>query len=260
MKLCKKFATALIALSLYGVNYADEKKDNSFLNVQKKGEIRVCSQAGFIPFEMKDKLGEWKGFDVDIMRKFAEFHSLKLTMLDTTLDGLIPALMTNKCDMIASGLTITEKRAKAVLFSKPVFKVKITAALLDTPENREKFKNFSDIDNSNVKIASHTGSAATLYLRKTIKSANHLQFDSESAEVDALVQKRAHVFVDDNVFIDQASKEMNIKFYTLDSKQEGDLAIAARKNDVALIEKFNNFLEMIDKNGQYEKIKKVYFN
>ncbi|BBH52166.1 transporter substrate-binding domain-containing protein [Fluviispira sanaruensis] len=260
MKLCKKLATVLISLSMCGVSFADEKKDNSFLNIQKKGEIRVCSQAGFIPFEMKDKLGEWKGFDVDIMRKFAELHSVKLTMLDTTLDGLIPALMTNKCDLIASGLTVTEKRAKAVLFSKPVFKVKITAAFLDTAENRVKFKNFSDIDKSGIKIASHTGSAATLYLRKTIKNANHLQFDSESAEVDALKQKRAHVFVDDNVFIEQASKEMNIKFYTLDSQQEGDLAIAARKNDVALIEKFNNFLEMIDKNGQYEKIKKVYFN
>ncbi|KAB8029183.1 transporter substrate-binding domain-containing protein [Fluviispira multicolorata] len=260
MRICKKVTTVFLTLVMSSSLFASEKSDKSFVNVQKKGEIRVCSQAGFIPFEMKDQKGNWKGFDVDIMQKFAELHSLKLKMIDTSLDGLIPALMTKKCDLIASGLTITEKRSKAVLFSNPVFTVKIAAAFLDTKENRSKFKKFSDIDHEGVKIASHTGSAATLYLRRTLKNANHLQFDSESAEVDALIQKRSNTFVDDNVFIDQASKEMNMKFYTLESTEEGKLAMAARMSDIALIEAFNNFLEVIDKNGQYEKIKKVYFN
>lgn len=234
--------------------------DTSFEKIQKSGVLKVCSQAGFIPFEMKDNKGNWKGFDVDIMQEFSKKHKLKLVMLDTTLDGLIPSLLTGKCDFIASGLTITEERQKAVLFSKPVYQVIISAALLGTPENKEKYKKFSDLDTKGTTIATHTGSAATLFLKGYLKNAAHLQFDTESDEVNAVVQKRTQAFVEDNVFIAHAKKEMKIDFYTLFSDEKGELAMAARKKDIQLIEKFNDFLDQIAKNGQYEAIKKKYFN
>ena len=250
----------ILSLALVSSVFARENNDDdSFIRVQKLGVLRVCSQAGFIPFEMKDNKGNWKGFDVDIMTEFTKQNSLKLQMIDTTMDGLIPALITGKCDLIASGLTITDERKKAVLFSKPVYTVVVSAALLDTPVNRLKYKSFSDIDSKGTKIATHTGSAATLYLKSSIKKATHLQFDSESDEVNALVQKRANVFVEDDVFISQASKEMKIEFYTLASNEKGDLAMATRKKDILLMQKFNEFLDKIKKNGQYETIKKNYF-
>jgi polar amino acid transport system substrate-binding protein len=260
-KIINSLLFPILPLTLVSSVYAQEKNaDNSFNRLQELGTLRVCSQAGFIPFEMKDNKGNWKGFDVDIMSEFSKQNSLKLQMIDTTMDGLIPALITGKCDLIASGLTITDERKKAVSFSKPVYTVVVAAALLDTPVNRSKYKNFSDIDTKETKIATHTGSAATLYLKNTIKKATHLQFDTESDEVNALVQKRAHVFVEDDVFISQASKEMKIKFYTLLSNEKGDLAMAARKKDIQLMQKFNEFLDNIKKNGQYETIKKNYFN
>lgn len=246
------FFKALIAFS--------QEKDMSFARIQKQGVLKVCSQAGFIPFEVKDNKGNWKGFDVDIMKEFAKKSGLKLNMIDTTLDGLIPSLLTGKCDLIASGLTITEDRQKAVLFSKPVYTVLISAALLNTPENKEKYKKFSDLDTKETKIATHTGSAATLFLKGYLKKAIHLQFDSESDEVNAVVQKRTDAFVEDNVFIAQAKKEMKIDFYTIYSEEKGDLAMATRKKDIQLMEKFNDFLDQIQKNGQYEAIKKNYFN
>ncbi|MBX9838776.1 MAG: transporter substrate-binding domain-containing protein [Silvanigrellaceae bacterium] len=261
MKKIFSFTIMILLINLNLPIYSQNKfVDNSFEKVQKLGTLKVCSQAGFIPFEMKDNKGNWKGFDVDIMTEFAKQNSIKLQLIDTTLDGLIPALMTGKCDMIASGLTITEERKKAVLFSKPVFTVIVSAALLNTAENRSKYKTFLDIDSKGTKIATHTGSAATLYLKTILKNANHLQFDTESDEVNAVVQKRTNVFVEDNVFIAQASKEMKIDFYTLLSEEKGDLAMAVRKKDNQLVEKFNDFLDKLKKNGQYDSIKKNYFN
>ncbi len=235
-------------------------QDKSFDKILQQGTLRVCSQAGFIPFEMKDNKGNWKGFDIDLIQAFANFYSLKIQMLDTNLDGLIPALTTGKCDLIASGLTITEKRKQAVLFSQPVYTVVIEGALLDTPENRLKYKKFNDIDTLETRVASHTGSAASLYLKDFLKYATSLQFDSQSTEIDAVLQKKAQVFVEDNVFIAQVSKEKNLKFYTIASQQVGDLAMAARKKDKQIIEKFNKFLLRIQNNGEYDLIRKAYFD
>jgi polar amino acid transport system substrate-binding protein len=251
----------ILPFTLISSIFAQQRNnDNSFKRIQKSGTLRVCSQAGFIPFEMKDNKGNWKGFDIDIMSEFSKFLSLELKMIDTTMDGLIPALITGKCDLVASGLTITKERQKAILFSKPVYTVVVTAAFLDTPDNRKKYKSFSDIDVKDTKIATHTGSAATLFLKSSIKNAAHLQFDTESDEVNAVIQKRANVFVEDDVFISQVSKEMKIKFYTLFSDEKGNLAMATRKKDILLMEKFNEFLDKIKKNGQYESIKKNYFD
>lgn len=233
--------------------------ENSFDQIKELGVLKVCSQAGFIPFEMKDNKGNWKGFDIDIMTEFTKQNDLKLQMLDTAMDALIPSLITKKCDFIASGLTITEDRKKAVLFSNPIYNVVITAALINTEENKEKYKKFSDIDVVGTKIASHTGSASTLFLKTFIKKATHLQFDSESDEVNALLQKRVNVFVDDDILIKQVANEMKINFYTLSSDGKGELAMASRKKDYQLMQKFNEFLDKIKKNGQYDSIKRNYF-
>ncbi|APJ02959.1 substrate-binding periplasmic protein [Silvanigrella aquatica] len=238
---------------------AAEKPNDSFIRIKQLGSLKVCSQAGFIPFEMKDNKGNWKGFDVEIMAAFAKQNSLKLEMIDTSMDGLIPALITGKCDMIASGLTITEERKKVIQFSDPVYTVVVSAALLDTHENRSKYKSFEDIDTKGTKVASHTGTAATLYIKSKMNQATHLQFDSQSDELNSVVQKRVQAFVEDDVFINQASKEMKIKFYTLFSNEKGDLAMATRKKDIELRDKFNEFLGEIKKNGQYEAIRKNYF-
>jgi len=221
--------------------------------------LTVCSESGFIPFEMKDSTGHWDGFDIDLMKKFAAENNANLVMLDISLDGLIPALTTKKCDLIASGLTVTEERAKMVSFSKPVYSIIVTAAFADTADNKNKYKQFSDIDKVGVKLASQTGSAATNFLKKTIKNATMLQYSSENDEVNALLQNKAIAFVEDNVFIEQVEKKLNKKFYTLASGEKGDLAFATRKDDEELISKLNLFIEKIKKNGEYDKIMKKYF-
>ena len=233
--------------------------NNDGNNPKFKENLTVCSESGFIPFEMKDSSGHWDGFDIDIIKKFALENKLNLVMLDISLDGLIPALSTKKCDLIASGLTITEERANVVLFSQPVYSIVVTAAFIDSADIRNKFKQFNDIDKPGIKIASQTGSAATNFLKKTISHATLLQFSSENDEVNALLQKKADVFVEDNVFITQVEKKFNKKFYVLASTEKGDLAFAARKDEPELISKLNLFITKIKQNGEYSVIKDKYF-
>jgi len=44
---------------------------------------------------------------------------VKLKLVPTAWDGIIPALMTGKCDITISGMTITQQRNLKVTFANP---------------------------------------------------------------------------------------------------------------------------------------------
>ena len=69
----KKLIIAIITLAsmLFAADFNLWK--NSTLNaIVQKGELRVCLEPGYVPFEMRDKHGRIIGFDVDISKKMAK--------------------------------------------------------------------------------------------------------------------------------------------------------------------------------------------
>ena len=68
---------------------------------------------------MRDKQGDLIGFEVDVAKRLAADAGLKVKFVPTAWDGIIPALLAGKFDVIIGGLTITPKRNMSVLFSHP---------------------------------------------------------------------------------------------------------------------------------------------
>lgn len=94
--------------------------EKSTLNeILTRGELQVCLEAGYIPFDMRDKKGNIVGFDVDIAKSMAKAMGVKVDLRNTAWDGIIPALLTGKCDIIISGMTITAERNLKVNFTDP---------------------------------------------------------------------------------------------------------------------------------------------
>ena len=52
---------------------------------------------------------------------------------------------------------------------------------------------------------------------------------------------------------------MKTKFYTIISNNQGYIAMAARKEDDHLINKFNKFLDHFEKSDEYKLLKEFYF-
>ena len=92
-------------------------------------ELRIGLETGYMPFEMRDKHGDIVGFDVDIARQMARKLGVKLTLVDQSWDGIIPALLTGKFDVLMGGMTITEERAKRVDFTDPYFQAGLSVLL-----------------------------------------------------------------------------------------------------------------------------------
>ena len=91
------------------------------------GVLRLGTAAVTEPFSFVAQGHEVVGFDIELAQHVARHLGKKLEVVNLEFGSLIPALMAGKVDMIAACITITEERARKVLFSEPYYKGGIAA-------------------------------------------------------------------------------------------------------------------------------------
>lgn len=69
------------------------------------------------PFTYLDASGEWTGFEVELAHALCEEMGKTCENAPIAWDGIIPALMNGKIDMIVGSMSITEKRRRVIDFS-----------------------------------------------------------------------------------------------------------------------------------------------
>ena len=103
--------------------------------------LRFGLEAQYPPFESKGANGELQGFDIDIGNAVCATAHLKCSWVETSFDGLIPALQGRKFDAINSAMNATEKRRQAIAFTNIIYRVpsqliaRNGSGLLPTPES-----------------------------------------------------------------------------------------------------------------------------
>jgi polar amino acid transport system substrate-binding protein len=113
-KLISLLASLVIFLSFLGIASAGTLDD-----IAKRGELRVACQTQGAPFSFVDRNGERTGSSVDLCKMIAKEMGVKIKFLNYDWDGLIPALLSNKADMLAADMTPTLKRAMKIAFPNP---------------------------------------------------------------------------------------------------------------------------------------------
>ena len=83
------------------------------------------------PFSFVDGSQKAVGFDIELASYVAQKLDMKLEVVNMEFGALIPALSSGKVDMIAACITITDERAKKVLFSEPYYIGWIAALVKD---------------------------------------------------------------------------------------------------------------------------------
>jgi len=100
----------------------------------QEGVLQGGSDTAFPPFEFANESGDYVGFDVDLMTAMAKKMGLELEVVSTAWDGIIPALVSDRYDVIMSAMTITEERQQQIAFSDPYIKADIAiTAPVDAP-------------------------------------------------------------------------------------------------------------------------------
>ena len=97
----------------------DLAKKSTLQSILKAGKLRVGMEPGYMPFEMQDKQSRIVGFDVDMAKIMAKEMGVELELVPTAWDGIIGSLLTDKFDIIMSGMTVTQQRNMKVNFVDP---------------------------------------------------------------------------------------------------------------------------------------------
>jgi polar amino acid transport system substrate-binding protein len=140
-------------------------------DILARGELRVAVQTQGPPFSFVDKSGTRAGSAIDLTTMMAEAMGVKVVYLDFDWDGLLPALLSGKADMLAADMTPTLARATKVAFTKPFMFVGAVAFASGSGD----FKSVEDCKKPGATIAVLLGStgeklAPTVFPEGEIKS------------------------------------------------------------------------------------------
>ena len=155
-------------------------------------------ELAYPPFEGKDAQGNPAGVSVDFMKDFAKSAGKEIKIENIAFDGLIPALLTGKVDMVMSSMTITDERRKTVDFFRSV--CQRDARHPDTQKG-SGIKSVEDLNQKGRRIAAKIGSTGYLYAQNNLKNAAVTALPDESACVMEVATGKADGFIYDQLTI-----------------------------------------------------------
>jgi len=102
----KKILISLIALSLLGLSTITNAKS-----------IRIGTEGAYPPWNNLNSAGDLEGAEIDFGNEACKRMGVECEWITQDWDGIIPALLNGKYDIIIAGMSITEERKQKVNFT-----------------------------------------------------------------------------------------------------------------------------------------------
>ena len=262
----KVFVLGMAALFLTGIIFSTSvfgadinlAKKSTIEKILKRGELRVGFESGYVPFEMTNKKGKFVGFDMDYARRLAKVMGVKFVPVNTAWDGIIPALMTDKFDIIMGGMTITQERNLKILFADPY--IVVGQAILLNKKHAGTVKSYKDLNDPKYILTSRLGTTGEQAIKKYIPKATYKSFESEGDAGLEVINGKADALVYDLPFIGflYGSQGKDKTVFLSDPFTYEPLAWAINKGDPDFLNFLNNFLRQSKGDGFYDRLFKKW--
>lgn len=160
--------------------------------IKKRGAL-VVGVATFVPWAMRDKKGELIGFEIDVARRLSQDMGVKLELVPTAFDGMVPSLLARKFDVVITGIVISEARALLVNFSNPyAWNLQGFVANKKLAAGAAGFDHFNRDD---VTVVARRGSSVTAaFMGRVVPKAQKRLFDDDASALREVITGRAHGF------------------------------------------------------------------
>ena len=249
-----------LALSACGSSGDDDKKGSAgsgpSLDLISSGTLTVCSDVPYPPFEDFDTSAPsgFKGFDVDVISAVATGLDLKLKIKDSSFDALQSgqSLNAKQCDLVASAMTITDDRKKALDFSDGYYD---SEQSLLVPAGSD-IKAIGDLDGK--KVGVQQGTTGKTYAQENAKGAKIVSFPSDAEMYAAIKAGQVDALLQDlpvNLDHTKDGKFSVVEKYST-NEQYG---FAIRKGNSGLVDAVNGQLTKLHDDGKYDEIYNSYF-
>jgi polar amino acid transport system substrate-binding protein len=212
--------------------------------IEKRGTLMV-GMSTFVPWAMRDVNGKLIGFEVDVATKLANDLGVKLELVPTAWDGIIPSLLAGKFDVIIGGMTITPKRNLTVNFSAPY--AYAGTGLAVEASMKDGFKT-ADLNSPKITMTCRRGSTACANLAEYFPKATLRQFDDDGAVTQEVLNGTAQAFgASEPLPSYTAFQNPGKLFLPLSQDQEMNRlpsGMAIRKGDVDTLNVLDNWIEV----------------
>lgn len=266
MNRMRRISSALVILTLTAVcatpvfaQQASQQlsSDSAIEAIKKRGAIKIGLSI-FKPWSMRDKNGELIGFELDVGNKLAEDMGVEAEFIPTAWDGIIPALVAGKFDVIISGMTTTPQRNLTINFTDPYAYSGLT--ILANTKMTEGMS-LEDFNSSDVTFAARRGATPATLIAEMFPEAELLLFDEDGASTQEVLNGKAHATMAAEPTPSAEARRypevLNVPFDTAFSATGESFGL--RKSDPDALNFFNNWINMHTLNGWLKERNDYWF-
>jgi len=215
--------------------------------------LRVGIAPNYPPLAFKQQ-GHFTGLEVDFARGLEVELGRRVALVELAWEALVPALESDTIDVIMSGMSITEARARQVWFVSHYLRVGQMAMFRKADRLLLSSPTLLTLTHQRVGFVAETTGAA--YVQGHLPQAQYVPLGSTDAGLQALRAGEIDVFVHDAVTAwhladDEANAMLTSSFSPL---TEEYLAWAVRHTDEALHRDLEAVLERWRRSGRLQEL------
>jgi len=242
-----RFVAALAAALVAAIAAPSARAD--IKEILDKGVLRIGTQMDNPPFGFVDPQGKPSGFDIDLGEMIGKALGVKVQVEQIIGANRIPFLLTNKIDLVVSGMGATPERAVQVMFTAPY------AALYLGVYGPKSVAVTSHTQLGQLKVSSVKGTTQDLTLTALAPNANIVRYDDDATSRTSFLAGQTDLWATLNTLaIDIAKrnpdKQIELKFKLRNSPAH----MAMRQGDYGLMQWLNTYIWVIKQNGELERL------
>lgn len=252
----KKFLAVLLAALMICISFvacsSEKKSDDTNTDANTQETLTMATNAEFPPYEYKegDKV---VGIDAEVAQAIADKLGMKLEIVDTKFDAIIPGVQSGKYDMGMAGMTVTPDREQSVAFSDS-YATGIQSIIV---KQGSAIKSVDDLSEK-TKIGVQLGTTGDIYAKDDFGDEAVQEYDKGADAVQALIAGKIDCVIIDN----EPAKSFVAANEGLEilktSYAEEDYAICFKKDNTELQKKVNDALKELIADGTLQKIVNKY--
>ncbi|HKK97912.1 MAG TPA: transporter substrate-binding domain-containing protein [Marivita sp.] len=169
---------AALSLSFAAAPEAVAQEETVLDRIVERGSMRV-GVGSFVPWAFRSASGDYIGYEVDVASKLAEDMGVELELVPTAWDGIIPALLTDKFDVIIGGMTVTPARNLRINFTDS-YHSGLGQDVLANRDLVEEGATVEDLNNPGTVIGVRRGAVSVQAAQQFFPLATLRQYDDEA--------------------------------------------------------------------------------
>jgi polar amino acid transport system substrate-binding protein len=216
------------------------------VSLVKAGQLTVCTNPPYEPFESNDASGKIVGLDMDVVGEVAKDLGVELATKATPFEGIQSGadLDTGNCDVVASGITITADRQAKIDFSDPYFDAD-QGLLVATGS---PLKDAGSLKGKKVGVQQ----ATTGQTWAAAQGIDAVQFEDLGLEIQALKSGQIEAAINDIAVLGPYATDGFTVAANFSTGEKYGLGV--KKGNTALLAAVNKTLARIQSDGTYDAI------